>query len=199
SDEAVASGYVNLENYKIVDWILGEEKETSWPRSEMDSLKGKQFKTFTPVLQDRITQYLNSGGNIFISGAYLGTDLIAGKNDSDMDVRFAKDILKFWWVTDHAVKNGQVVSVDKQFFGDSLSFQFNTGYDPDIYTVESPDALGAQEGGRIILRYMENNFSAAVCYDNRYKTVMFGFPFETIKSPSGRDRVMKSILNFLSK
>jgi len=198
SDEAIASGRVQLEDYEIVDWILGEEKETSWPIVSMDSLLGKQFKTFNYGLQEQIAEYLNNGGNLFVSGAYVGSDLLAGKKETDADVKFAKEVLKFWWVTDHAVKNGDVFSADKSFFKDQIEFSFNTGYDPQIYTVESPDAIGAQEGGRVILRYAENNFSAGIAYSGDYKTVIFGFPFETIKLESQRNRVMKSILNFLT-
>ncbi|MBN1409103.1 MAG: N-acetylmuramoyl-L-alanine amidase, partial [Calditrichaceae bacterium] len=198
SDEAIASGRVQLEDYEIVDWILGEEKETSWPIVSMDSLLGKQFKTFNYGLQEQIAEYLNNGGNLFVSGAYVGSDLLAGKKETDADVKFAKEVLKFWWVTDHAVKNGDVFSADKSFFKDQIEFSFNTGYDPQIYTVESPDAIGAQEGGRVILRYAENNFSAGIAYSGDYKTVIFGFPFEAIKLESQRNRVMKSILNFLT-
>jgi hypothetical protein len=67
-----------------------------------------------------------------------------------------------------------------------------------IYTVESPDAIGPQEGGSVILRYAENNFSAAVAYESEYKTVLFGFPFETIKSTSHRNLIMQYILNFFN-
>jgi len=198
SDEVIGSGNVQLADYSIVDWILGEEKETSWPEASMDSLLGRQFKTFDYALQDRIAEYLNSGGNLFISGAHIGSDLLAGKKETDPDSKFAKKILKFWWVTDHAVKTGNVFSTNKEFFKDQIDFEFNTGYDPLIYTVESPDAIGAEEGGRVILRYAENNFSAAVAYDGEYKTVLFGFPFETIKSTSHRNLIMQYILNFFN-
>ena len=198
SDEAVVSGTVQLGDYEIVDWILGEEKETSWPESKMDSILGKQFKTFNPIAQERISYYLINGGNLFVSGAYLGTDLLAGRDESNPDSKFAKDVLKFWWITDHAVKNGQVFTADKSIFKNKFNFAFNTGYDPKIYTVESPDAIGAEEGGRVILRYAENNFSAAVAYEGEYKTVLFGFPFETIKSTPDRNLIMQSILNFFA-
>ncbi len=51
SDEAVCSGMVNLELYPFVDFIMGEEKETSWPKSYTDSLLGKQFKVFPDELK----------------------------------------------------------------------------------------------------------------------------------------------------
>ncbi len=198
SDEAIASGEMQLENYTIVDWILGEEKETSWPQGFMDSSAGKQFKIFYPELQDRIAEYLNNGGSLFISGAHTGSDLLAGKKETDAGSKFAQDILKFWWITDHAVKTGKVFSVDKIFFKDRIEFEFNTSYDPQIYTVESPDAIGPEEGGRVILRYAENNFSAGIAYQGKYKTVLFGFPFETIKSTSDRNLIIQYILNFFN-
>ncbi len=76
SDEAVWDSLIDISKYKFVDLILGEEKETHWPKPEGDSLNGTQFKAFPLEFQKIIEGYLKSGGNIFISGAYVGTDLL---------------------------------------------------------------------------------------------------------------------------
>ena len=46
---------------------------------------------FPKTFQDAIESYLNSGGNLFISGAYIGSDLYS-KRDS-LDIGFAENIL----------------------------------------------------------------------------------------------------------
>ena len=57
------------------------------------------------------------------------------------------------------------------------------------------------------MRYDENGLSAAVALDRvfeagsglaSYRVVSMGFPFETIKEESSRNRLMKDILDFLS-
>jgi hypothetical protein len=47
------------------------------------------------------------------------------------------------------------------------------------------------------LRYLENNFSAAVGYKGNYGIVVLGFPFETILGEKNRIEVMNTILNYL--
>jgi hypothetical protein len=67
------------------------------------------------------------------------------------------------------------------------------------YFVQSPDAIEpVGEGGFTICRYAENNLSAGVTYSGKYKTCVFGFPFETIQQEKDRAKLMESVLSFLS-
>ena len=49
------------------------------------------------------------------------------------------------------------------------------------------------------MRYAETRISAGVVYVGKYRTCIFGFPFEAIKKASDRDRVMASVLGFLDE
>ena len=198
SDESVADGQINLSDFSIVDWILGEEKKTAWPKVLMDSLHGRSFKTFDTAMQQALRKYVEGGGHLFVTGAYVGSDLFAGKAEKDADAQFAREVLKFWWVTDHAARKGEVFSNDTTLFNTPIQLTFNTRYHPRIYTVEAPDAIGPEEGARVIMRYSENQFSAGIAYAGDYKTVVLGFPFETILSEQERDLLMKSVLDYLS-
>ncbi len=197
SDEAVADGLVDLENFDIVDLILGEEKETHWQKPVMDSLLGIPFKTFPPRMQNKIRQFTENGGNIFVSGAYLGKDMFAGKDATHQDVRFAEDVLHYTWAVDHAASSGWVFfNSDSLFSSDSL-LQFNQADHPRIYTVEAPDALNPVDDSHTVLRYKDNRFSAAVAHNGEYKTMVMGFPFESIIERKQRDYLMKMVLKFL--
>ena len=55
--------------------------------------------------------------------------------------------------------------------------------------------LGLKE----LLRYKENNTSAAIGFKGDYRIVVFGFPFETILKEDTQIAVMKSVLNYLLK
>ena len=105
SDESVENGDVILTGYKLVDFIFGEEKKTSAPKYK-DKI---EFEVFPTLMRDLIASYLNGGGKIFLSGAYIGTDLYSNPDSSG--IRFANDILKFKLKTGHAVKTGNVFSV----------------------------------------------------------------------------------------
>ena len=196
SDEAVMDGLVDLREFEMVDLILGEEKETHWQKPVMDSVWGIPFKTFPQKLQEKVRQFIGNGGNIFISGAYPGKDMFAGKDTLNQDVRFAEDVLHYSWAIDHASSSGKVYfNTDSLFSSDSL-LQFNQDYHSQIYTVEAPDAIIPVKDSYTILRYSDNNFSAAVAHKGTYSTIIMGFPFETIIEKKQRDYLMKMILEF---
>ena len=49
------------------------------------------------------------------------------------------------------------------------------------------------------MRYAENNLIAAIAHDaGTYRTVVMGFPFETITKASQRSDLMKQVLSFLT-
>ncbi len=191
SDESVMSGVIDLNNYKMVDFIFGEEKKTPGPKY-LDKI---EFEVFPDLLKQKISDYLNNGGNIFLSGSYIGTDLYSGKDSTQ--IKFANDVLKFKLKTGHAVKTGGVFSVNSNFMNRSSNFSFNTEFSDKIYKVEAPDELGSVKDSEVLLRYSENEYSAAVGYKNNYGIVSFGFPFETIIGDTERNMVMKSVLNYL--
>jgi hypothetical protein len=199
SDEAVMDNLVNMNNYHIVDLILGEEKRHSYPEISTDhssSIKiNRNYRVFPSELQLKIKEYFDNGGNLFMSGAYVGTDIVGGKRIQVEDVAFVKNELKFVWQTDHAAVNGDVFCIDSLFLTPFEKFSFNSEVRSDIYTVESPDAIDPVAGAKTILRYSENRFSAAIAYFGEYSVIVFGFPFETIVGEDSRNSVMKAVIS----
>ncbi len=195
SDESVWDKNINLSKYKFVDIILGEEKETSWQKPYADSVNGKQFKTFPLRFQNVIRKYTDAGGNLFISGAYVGTDLFS--NRDTVDIKFAKDVLKFRLDAGYASVDGEVESKGDSILGKNLKLHFNTELNDSIYAVEAPDAILPVKDSKTILRYSENQFSAGTAFKDKYGVVVLGFPFETILGEKDRDQLMHGILNYL--
>ena len=116
----------------------------------------------------------------------------------DSDKKFLEDVLKLKWRVNRAAKKGEVKGVVSPLSEDRSSYQFNQILNSETYAVESPDAIEpAHKDAFTIMRYGENNLSAAVAYDGDYKVVALGFPFETIQSPSQRDELMSNILRIL--
>lgn len=194
SDESVMDSLINLNQYRYVDLILGEEKETSEPRQNVT-----HFKAFPQKMRLQLADYLSKGGNLFVSGAYVGTDLHSKRDPTEM--LFAQEILRFQYITNHAVKNGYFCSCDSDFLPNISQIKFNTDYNSDIYIVEAPDAIEGSNslGSRTVLRYSENQFGAGVAYNGNYKVITFGFPFETIVKQDDRDKVMRAILDYFNK
>ena len=65
SDEAVEKGILSLEDYPIVDYILGLEKEDN----SSNPARNTYYKTFSSSMQRILASYCRSGGNLLVSGA----------------------------------------------------------------------------------------------------------------------------------
>lgn len=186
SDECVENKQIVLSNYKIVDIIFGEEKETEI----YGTYKQKKFKVFNESLKEKITDFCESGGNLLLSGAYIGSDLT-----TKADKNFAKEVLGYKWRTNHADVVGGVYAFDKDF--SVKDFKYNSAYSEKIYTVEAPDGIEpANKKAKTIFRYKANNISAGVAFAEKYKVVVLGFPFETV---SRKNELMKQFLKFLNE
>ncbi|NQT61436.1 MAG: N-acetylmuramoyl-L-alanine amidase [Candidatus Marinimicrobia bacterium] len=195
SDEAIWDGQLDINNYTLLDLIFGEEKEVPGPKE----FSPRDFRGFPKAFQEKIRSYTQSGGNLFLSGAHVGFDLFDNGNDS-LDMQFAEDILKYKFRTDHAVKTGKLSVITQDLFQleTTHNLEFNTRYHPSLYKVESPDAIEPSAPEALtILRYAENNTSAAIAASGESNIVVFGFPFESIISETSRDEVMASVLKFL--
>jgi hypothetical protein len=193
SDEVFESpGFIKTV-YPAVDIIFGEE------RGVKSLLKDptRDFRLFTPDFIKAVQEYISVGGNLLISGAYIGTDM--SENTDSAAIHFASDVLHFSWRTNHATTVGIVQATDA---GASLlpsSFEFNTSWNSPVYRVESPDAIEPSGKGAFrICRYASGNTSAGVAYSGKYKTVIFGFPLETITDERQRMEVMSRVMQFLT-
>ncbi len=194
SDEYFNSPGSNVSSFKIVDLIFGEEKTTQF----FNDTSGYDFRIYTPEFIRKITELTGAGTNIFISGSYVGSDLFM-TGDSTA-VKFAGDILHFTHRTGHAVRTGDVYSTDYAKSNFSGSFSFNAGHSVSIYSAEAPDAIEPSGKGAVCsFRYAENNAAAGVAYNGNYKTLILGFPFETILSEKQREQLMKQILRYFEK
>ena len=198
SDEAVEDGHVSLNDYQTVDLILGKECQTKMGRGGITPL---QYKTFSQPMQEAITAYCNQGGNIIVSGAFVGTDLWDNRlaTPEQTDKKFATDVLKYKWRVGQAALKGKVKSVASPFPMLTGNYTYHNELNEESYVVEAPDAIEpAGKDAYTVMRYSENNLSAGVAYQGDYKTYIMGFPFETIRTEAERETLMKAILTFFN-
>jgi hypothetical protein len=198
SDEAIEnqSQSVNMNDYKWVDLILGKERQTKTGRGGVVPL---EFKTFTREMQEAITDYCYSGGNIFVSGAFIASDLWDTPLSSKEDKDFAAGVLKYKWRTGQAAVTGRVKSVVSPYASFTGKYRYYNEPNPESYVVESPDAIEpAVQDAYTIFRYSENNLSAGIAYKGKYKTCVLGFPFESLRTAEEREGLMRNILNFFN-
>ena len=195
SDEAFEELNWEAQDYSVLDLIFGEEKTTR----RIYGKENKDFTIFTPKMREAIRKYNKcDNANLILSGAYLGTDLdLCGDT---LARSFAKDELHFKFRTNHASKLGRVSHTNEVKNNFSGEYQFVTGYSPQIYKVEAPDAIEPLgKNANVLLRYTGNNKSAGILYDGKYQSVILGFPFETLETKQYRKELMRQILQFFNQ
>lgn len=188
---------------RYVDLILGKQKEIARGRG----VYGTDCKTFPAPLQAKIRELTAAGGSLFVSGAYVATDLwdnpFSSEEVAKADQAFATDVLGYHWRVGQASVTGEAYEVATRypdFTGGE--YQFSNKPNADCYVVESPDSFypADDKKGATFMRYTENNLIAGTAFDNdSYRTVVIGFPFETIDNEKARASLMKQVLNFLMK
>lgn len=193
SDEVFAREDFDASGYTAVDILLGEEKSTP----SLKDPAAVDFDIYTPGFMRKIGEIATAGGNILVTGAYPGSELME-RGDS-LALRFAAEKLHFKPRTSHASRTGDFYPTDygKAWF--TVKGNFTTGYSPEIYGVESPDGI-EPEGKEAFtaFRYGDNHISAGVAWKGPYRTLVMGFPLETIGNETTRIALVKQIMDFFS-
>ena len=191
SDEAFVRPEFDTAPYKAVDIIFGEEISTlPWHAGS-----ASDFTIYTPAFMDKIRTIAASGGNLLMSGAHVGTDLTL--QDDSAAILFARDVLGFTWRTNHATRSGRYEATEfaKPFFNGEGSF--NQKYHREVYTVESPDGiLPAGKEAFSALRYSGNSVGAAVALRREYRSLVMGFPVESIVNKAERQELLRNVMHF---
>lgn len=191
TNEAIISGLVNLTDYKIADYILGNESTAN--------------ETFNNTEQTLVKTFLESGGNLFISGGEIAWDLDHSGTTTDKD--FYNNYLKATYVND--APNGQsntfyqCTPVVGEIFNNISNFSFDDGTH-GAYNVSYPDVINGINGGINCLGYVGGTAqNAGISFNGMFpngsqtgKIVNLGFPFETVYPDSSRFQLMNKILDF---
>lgn len=182
SDEAVENGFVTLEDYPIVDYILGLEKE--------DASAKAYYKTYSSDMQRIITSYCQSGGNLFVSGAYVGSDMSGTQGNRE----FTEKILKYGHQS--SIKDKNINRIN----GLGLNVTIPRLPNEKNYAVPSVDCIVPVDTAFPVFTYAPANQSAGIAYKgNDYRTFVLGFPFESIQSEVDRATIMAGILGFFTQ
>ena len=184
SREPVQDGSVKLEDYMVVDLILGLQK-----RSLGDTLYHKDYSTFPPSLQRRIEDYMENGGYLLASGSYVGADMISAIADE----AFTANCLHYRW------EGPMPDSTSQELRGLKNNFLIQREADEFRYGVTRPDVISPVNNGQELFFYSGTGLCAGVGYKGRdHRCVTLGFPFESITRPKEQSRVMTSILKYLT-
>ncbi|MEG1562420.1 MAG: xanthan lyase [Bacteroides sp.] len=180
SDEAIESGQVSPENYPIIDYILGLEKEEVRAHA--------YYKTFSSQMQRFLTAYCQSGGNLLVSGSYLGSDMSSSQGNRE----FTENILKYGYQGSLSDRSGRINGLGCTLTIPRLPNE-------QTYPVIAPECIVPVAPAFSVMLYAPGNQSAAIAYEGNYRTFVLGFPFESIESERNRAKVMAAALGFFEE
>ena len=182
SNEAVENGRIQMEHYPIVDLILGLEKEDI----QSNPARKTYYKTFSSPMQRLITSYCQSGGNLLVSGSYVGSDMSASQGNRD----FTAQVLKYGFQSSlRDSRSGQINGLGRTFTIPRLPNE-------KAYAVTAPDCIVPVDNAFPVFVYNPGKQSAGIAYKGNYRTFVLGFPFESIEGDNNRAVVMAAILHF---
>ena len=143
-NEHVISGDVNLMDFDAVVWVLGDESTDE--------------STFAWNERSIVDDYLDAGGNLFVSGSEIGWDL-SNKGDTN-DKAFYANYLKANYVADgtaRTIANGVATTV---LDGASVAPNFT-------YTAGYADEISVANGSTLVMKY-SNGSGAGVYYKGTF-------------------------------
>ncbi|MEM9822290.1 MAG: N-acetylmuramoyl-L-alanine amidase [Bacteroidota bacterium] len=175
TNEAVRDGALAINRYDGVDWFLGKESV--------------QNQTLDKVEQKLLSNYLDGGGNLIISGSELAYELDHKKNGT----RFFREYLKAKYVGDNALAGSFYAPSSSIFRGIDGKFGPDNHH---AYPVSSPDFILPTKGGKKGLTY-KNGKTAAVVYRGEYGLVHFAFPLEMVAKETTRLALFRKSIAYL--
>ncbi len=195
---AIVAGNVKLEKYKTIDLILGKQKTTVTGNGNT----GMRFTAFPKKLQDELKTFTRHGGDLFVSGAYVASDLADSRSPRG-SFEFSSEVLGITpgygsqSFTGQLLTNGlSSVAIPQRI----LSYS-NTLND-QRYIVEKPDILSpsGKVEANTFLTFSDTSLPAGYLTRNgRSNGVIMSVPFEAIEDASARNQLMKYILDYLEK
>lgn len=166
-----------------------------------------KYEIFPAEIQKAINRFVSKGGNILVSGAYIGTDLqesiypIKRHGDTNSTHEFAEKTLGYKLITNQASRKGLVIPVINKAIRNLEQIKFATKQNPYTYCVESPDGIApASVAGHIIYRYKDSGIAAGVAHDGKgYKCVSLGFPIEILEETDMINNVILTTLEYFEQ
>ena len=137
-------------------------------------------------MQKIISRYLQRGGRLFVSGAYIGSDMLTGDEQS-----FLRNWLKAEY--SHSLRyayNTKVVGLNTEM---DIINELNEKH----YAATSVDVLTPVSPAFCAMQYADGSSSSVAYAGKDYRVFVMGFPFECISAEKERNWVMKGILNYL--
>ncbi len=189
TNEEVIAGRVNLQDFHVVVWMLGDESTND--------------QTFDPTEQVLVKSYLRNGGKLFVSGSEIAYDLDRASGPTQEDRDFLHEFLKARYAGDDAAEYSVVGAASTIF--DGINLRYGVVSEGSPYEEDWPDFITPEGGASVLLHYGSagNSVYAGVGFRGMFSggtrvggVVFAAFPFETITTKANRDSLMQRVYRY---
>ena len=172
-----------LNRYDTVIWETGDE----WGDYMTEPESGR---TLTNIDLVSLSEYLDQGGNLFLSGSFIGLEI-------RYDIFFSNYLHMDYEGAVNYTGPQSVYGVEDDRIGDNISITLSNR------SSDSRDRFmcnySVSDGTEVIFNVPEKNFDVGFRIDEEdYRAVYLSFPFEEISQDIHRNTIMARILEFLS-
>lgn len=193
SVKAVEDGKVRLNDYATVDLILGKQKLTDV--GGYTGTRKKLFAAFPAQLQSKLSDYVQKGGQLIVSGQNVSSELYS-ENAPEGSRDFAVKTLGLADSSQSRSHSGKLrIGSIGRMGGETLTYS-NT-LRPDKYIVEQADILLPADGVRAktFLNFTDTGDVAGFISERgKGRVAVMSVPFESILDRSKAASLMKAIL-----
>ncbi|RRD80616.1 hypothetical protein EII14_01035 [Alloprevotella sp. OH1205_COT-284] len=168
-----------LKRFAVIDYVCGLQRDVPYNL--------KYYKTFPMSSRKLLEHFQKEGGNIMVSGSFIG---------SDMQAKEERDFLRRVLHLEHegTLRHDTLGT----FRGLKLDLPIYNHHNREHFACRQSDILSPAEGAFSAFSYGVDGYSAGVAFPGRkHKTITMGFPFECLADESIRVQAMKAMLNFL--
>lgn len=159
-----------LRRYALVDLICGKQRT----ELRMPELTDTLYTVFPLPLREALADYTAHGGNLLLSGMYIGSEAVATR-----DTTFLRHVVRYTYRGDHATRNGLL-----QFGGSALPMlhaRLCTQPSPHIICCENAQGLLPAYGATSTGRYTDSGMTAGVAYNGDYRLIALPFIMESVE------------------
>ncbi|RLF97090.1 hypothetical protein DRN58_09170, partial [Thermococci archaeon] len=202
-----------LNQYDAVIWLVGDQN-----RYPFHEIRGNTLY-FSPGEVYSLEDYLDNGGNLFISGQHIGNML----SWEFLGSEFLNDYLHAEYVTfdtgyytlngksGDPISDGMMITIqggdgaNNQWKPEEIDpiapaktvFEYDTAEAPTQKMPRDPEIMGEKEPEQEKLRAINSSGSGAIRVDTgTYKVVYFAFGYEAINTQEDRNKIMGNIMDY---
>jgi hypothetical protein len=170
---------INTSSFQLINLIFGAQKQ--------DGYSLGNYKTFTPELMKAISTYAEQGGNLLLSGAFVGVDMQTADERN-----FTRQIFKYNY--EQTLQLDSITSID----GMNTSVQVYHTPNEQHYWVRTADVLRGTEDSFCTMLYKQTDLPSAIAYQGTTRRALsFGFPLECIQDENVRRSIINASIQFL--